>query len=140
MLDRETTAPGLRLELFVSDCSRSAAFYINALGFEVIRHDESGYVSLRRGGAVIGLNAVERLAADHPLRPAPGDRIGLGVEIVLMVDDVATAHAGAASISSPSPITLQPWGLTDFRVRDPDGYYIRVTGLSAHEVEPDLLP
>jgi hypothetical protein len=25
----------------------------------------------------------------------------------------------------------QPWGLTDFRVADPDGYYVRFTSLSS---------
>ncbi len=25
------------------------------------------------------------------------------------------------------PLLVRPWGLTDFRVADPDGYYLRIT-------------
>lgn len=32
-----------------------------------------------------------------------------------------------------SALTLQPWGLSDFRLSDPDGYYLQVTGLAAKD-------
>jgi uncharacterized glyoxalase superfamily protein PhnB len=57
-------------------------------------------------------------------------RRGLGVEIVLEVDDVksffekvkASGYKGVLS-----PLQQRAWGMTDFRVADPDGYYLRVT-------------
>jgi lactoylglutathione lyase len=53
------------------------------------------------------------------------------VEIVLEVPDVDAAYeqarsAGAEIAERPR---LQPWGLRDFRLADPDGYYVRVTSV-----------
>ncbi len=54
---------------------------------------------------------------------------GLGVEIVLEVDDVQAAYERVQSCGHPieEPLQKQNWGLTDFRIVDPDGYYLRVT-------------
>ena len=130
--DRETTRTGLRAELFVSDVQRSVAFYGDVLGFDVLRAAPSGYSSVGREGAVLGLNDVARLPEAHPSRPRPGEALGRGVELVVMVDDVAALHARAAATGKAevSALAAQPWGLTDFRVIDPDGYYIRITGLA----------
>lgn len=130
-LDQETDRPGLRVELFVLDLPRSVAFYGDILGFEVRRVGPTGYTSISRDGAVIGLKDVKRLPFDHPARPEPGQTLGLGVELVVMVEDVAALYARAtASTAQVSALVAQAWGLTDFRVTDPDGYYIRITGLS----------
>ena len=59
--------------------------------------------------------------------------MGLGVELVVVVDDVAAVHARAVA-SGQAEITAlvdQPWGLTDFRILDLDGYYVRITGRSS---------
>lgn len=135
-LDAETTRPALRAELFVRDVGRSVAFYRDVLDFEVLREAASGYVSIGREGAVLGLTAVSHLAADHPVRPEPGERLGLGVELVVVVDDIAGSyvHAAASGRAEISALVNQPWGLTDFRVRDPDGYYVRITGRSHGQV------
>ena len=132
-LDTETTRPGLRAELFVRDVARSVAFYRDVLGFETLREAPGGYTSLGREGAVLGLNDVAHLPADHPARPQPGDAVGRGVELVVVVDDVAAlqTRAAASGHAHVSALVAQPWGLTDFRVVDPDGYYVRITGRSA---------
>ncbi|WP_293399783.1 VOC family protein [Phenylobacterium sp.] len=132
-LDAETTQPALRAELFVGDVGRSVAFYRDVLGFDVLREAPGGYVSIGRRGAVLGLSAASQLPADHPVRPEPGHRVGLGVELVIEVEDVAASHARAVASRQPgiSGLVEQPWGLTDFRVLDPDGFYVRVTGRSA---------
>jgi uncharacterized glyoxalase superfamily protein PhnB len=48
---------------------------------------------------------------------------------VLEVDDVEAFYRHVVSSNWPRAAELQrrPWGLTDFRVVDPDGYYWRVT-------------
>jgi lactoylglutathione lyase len=60
----------------------------------------------------------------HPLRAPP-----LGVEIVLEVDDLPSEREYIVSQGWPldADIQAQAWGLRDFRVRDPDGYYVRIT-------------
>ena len=52
-----------------------------------------------------------------------------GVEIVLEVDYLHAErdrlrHAGWPIVED---IMRRPWGLQDFRVLDPDGYYLRIT-------------
>lgn len=133
MLDRETSMTGLRIELFVRDLDISLSFYREVLGFETVRSTPGSYVALARQGATIGLNLASGLPADHPVNRTPAERPGRGVEIVLAVSDVEKAFAQAvrSGRAISAPLATQPWGLTDFRVIDPDGYYIRVTGLSA---------
>jgi catechol 2,3-dioxygenase-like lactoylglutathione lyase family enzyme len=119
----------LRLELFVADVERSVEFYQWALGFTVERRSP-GYASLRRGNAIVGIGAASGLPADHYFdASALGGWRGAGVEIVLEVGDLEAAFqaaqaAGARVLSSPA---MRPWGIRDFRLADPDGYYIRVT-------------
>ena len=56
-------------------------------------------------------------------------RRGLGVEIVIEVDDVEGWCERVAASGHPilKPLQERPWGLRDFRISDPDGYYLRVT-------------
>jgi hypothetical protein len=62
------------------------------------------------------------------VRVDAGERTGLGVEIVLKVADIENAYRIAKESDWPvSDLALQPWGLRDFRLVDPDGYYLRVT-------------
>jgi len=132
-IDRETRRPGLRVELFVRDVARSVAFYGDVLGFVVLRTAPSGYTSIGREGSVLGLNDLAQLPAGYPTPPEPGEPVGRGVELVIMVEDVAAAHAQASAARADHPVSAlvaQPWGLTDFRTLDPDGYYLRITGLS----------
>lgn len=83
---------------------------------------------LTNGEAAISINARKALGPDHPLRAENGERLGLGIEIVMGVSDVESLHESIRAHGySVSELVLQPWGLRDFRVMDPDGYYIRVT-------------
>lgn len=121
-----------RLELFVDDVEISTRFYVDGLGF-VVERRESGYAHLRRGDAELGLAAMARLPERGPGPGFTRERLavarGTGVEIVLEVDDLegmaqAVARAGFSIIE---PLQERPWGLVDFRVADPDGYYVRIT-------------
>jgi catechol 2,3-dioxygenase-like lactoylglutathione lyase family enzyme len=121
----------LRIELFVEDLDTSIGFYA-ALGFAVERH-EHDYASLRWGDATIGLGPIDKFP---PTGPGPGftqERVtatrGAGVEIVLEVPDldVALAAVRAAGHDLAEEPIDRPWGLRDFRLTDPDGYYLRIT-------------
>ena len=137
----------LRLELFVDDLAGSEDFYTGLLGFEVEKRSD-GYVSLRRGSVLFGLGPIAKLPADDDrpwprphgwLRPyGPGftrrrlaDDRGAGVEIVLELDDVGQVAAlhdrCLAADVVVDDLRQRPWGLWDFRIVDPDGYYLRIT-------------
>ncbi len=121
---------GLRLELFVRDVDASIDFYRRALGFEVLRRD-AGYASLRRGAVTLGVGPIAKLSDEHGYftsRRLAQER-GLGIEIVLEVDDVQADYRGVRASGHPITEELQerPWGLIDFRIVDPDGYYLRIT-------------
>ncbi|WP_209888504.1 VOC family protein [Rhizobium leguminosarum] len=118
----------LRLELFVEAPERSLDFYRRVLGFEIQGPANANYTLLTNGDAVIAINRQTVLSSDHPLRIETGERVGLGVEIVFSVNDIEDSYRAAKASGWPlSDLALQPWGLSDFRLIDPDGYYIRVT-------------
>lgn len=119
----------LRLELMVDDVQRSVTFYTGVLGF-VLQSSEPTYAVVRAGGVTFGLNAVSDLSSSHPFRPEiTTQRHGLGTEIVIEVADVGNYYAAvqASGWAVSSPLQKRSWGLTDFRVIDPDGYYLRIT-------------
>jgi len=71
------------------------------------------------------------IGASHAWEPvdAAVRHVPAGVEIVIEVDDLAfeEQRVNASGWPVESPVRERPWGLTDFRVHDPDGYYIRLT-------------
>jgi catechol 2,3-dioxygenase-like lactoylglutathione lyase family enzyme len=124
----------LRLELFVDDLDTSIAFYTGVLGFAVDRRGPD-YVSVRRGAVVLGLGPVAKLPARGSGPGFTRQRVaagrGAGVEIVLEVDDLAQVtalheHCRARGVVAEA-LRPRPWGLHDFRITDPDGYYVRIT-------------
>ncbi|MGR9557638.1 VOC family protein (plasmid) [Rhizobium leguminosarum] len=118
----------LSLELFVETPETSIDFYRRVLGFDSQGSSSAEYTMLKNGDAVIAINSRSVLSTDHPLRIDTGQRAGLGAEIVLKVADVEGAYLAAKESGWPvSDLALQPWGLRDFRLVDPDGYYVRVT-------------
>jgi len=127
-VDREGSTT-LRLELFTRDLRRSLEFYRRVLGFEKETERPGAYTPLAKSSVRVALNRHSELDEEHPIRLAADERAGRGVEIVLEVDDVEAMYQGIVSEKWPRSAELkgQPWGLTDFRVVDPDGYYWRVT-------------
>lgn len=99
------------------------------LGFEQEPDRPGGYTPLAKGAVRLALNLHSDLDEDHPIRLAAHDRPGRGVEIVLEADDIEAMYQRVVSEKWPRSAELrrQPWGLTDFRVLDPDGYYWRIT-------------
>ena len=120
----------LRLELFVTDMEKSIDFYTNVLGFERL-NGQANYVPLRSGSVLIGLGPAAGLPKRHHFNPeVQNGRRGLGTEIVLEVDDVQGFFQkvkASGYMRLLSPLRKQSWGLTDFRIADPNGYYLRIT-------------
>ena len=117
-----------KFELATTDPSRDTAFY-SKLGFSVVAKTSYGYVTLKSGPVVIALSPVARInfhdaASLSKLRQPP-----VGVEIVLYTtENLEEKHARLRSLGlKPTDIRLQPWGVRDFRITDPGGYYIRIS-------------
>jgi DNA-binding transcriptional LysR family regulator len=114
-----------KFELFVTRAGDSIRFY-ETLGFSVARAKPDGYSTLESGAAVVALSPVPwwlplRLAAF--LRRPP-----IGTEIVFYTDGLDQVREALRSAGyDPGPIVVQPWGDRDFRVTDPDGYYVRLS-------------
>jgi lactoylglutathione lyase len=120
------TAASLRLEVFVLDLDTFLDFYTRVLGFTVSvdrRADATPYLAVSRENIRIG--------ASRPWAPVnPESRtVPNGVEIVLEVNDLDADYRRVIDSGWPLAHDKQrrSWGLTDFRLHDPDGYYIRVT-------------
>lgn len=119
----------LRCELFVTDLEASAAFYRDVLGFEAAGAETDGHLPLALGAIRLSLQPADTLSSDHHLAVRGDERRGVGVELVLEVGDLGTSYERvvASGYAHVEPLVLRAWGVRDFRVVDPDGYYLRVT-------------
>ncbi|MEJ5944507.1 VOC family protein [Pseudokineococcus basanitobsidens] len=116
----------LRCELFPDDLDPSVRFYVDVLGFHLDRDERSSaspYVALSRGPVRLGLARRDDVVDVAPRRPPTG------VELVLEVADLTAAHGQVVAAGWPleEELTTRPWGLVDFRLLDPSGYYWRIT-------------
>jgi lactoylglutathione lyase len=115
----------LRIEIFPDDLDLAASFYSEVLEFDVVRDERAAvdpYLALRRDDVRIG-------AAQRPTVSPSRRRPPVGVELVLEVEDLAAARQRVRQSGCPidEDITFRPWGLNDFRILDPFGYYWRIT-------------
>ena len=125
----ERESPGIVVELFVRDVDRSIAFY-RSLGFDVARRYED-YVLLRRGEIRLSLQGdAHAVAGPHYFTPHLQEfPRGTGVEISIQVAavDAEYIRAKTAGLNIVKPMQDRPWGARDFRVADPDGFFLRIT-------------
>jgi predicted enzyme related to lactoylglutathione lyase len=115
----------LRIEIFPDDLDQAVDFYTRVLGFELVRDeraDPSPYVSFTLGRVRLG--AARRPPVQPSMRQPP-----TGVELVLEVDDLVETAARVRRAGWPvaEALQTQAWGLRDYRLVDPSGYYWRIT-------------
>jgi len=116
----------LRCEIFPPDLDPTIDFYTRVLRFTLDRderHTHIPYVALRRGQVLLGAASRDATVARDQRRPPTG------VELVLEVEDVLTEldHVRRQGWPLEEDLVARPWGLRDFRVLDPNGYYLRIT-------------
>lgn len=115
----------LRCEIFPANLDRCVDFYVDVLGFALTRDErdlQDPYVYLKRGDVRVGALPHAGAVTAEARRPPSG------IELVLEVDDLeAERDRVAATWQLAEDITTRPWGLRDFRLLDPDGYYWRIT-------------
>ncbi|MCZ2859628.1 VOC family protein [Blastococcus sp. VKM Ac-2987] len=105
-----------RILLRPSDTRRSQSFYRDVLGLAVYRE----FGPAEHQGVVFFLgNGLLEVSGRSAERPA-------GLALWLQVRDVAAEHRrlAAAGVTVTQPPRLEPWGLVEMWVEDPDGVRI----------------
>jgi lactoylglutathione lyase len=127
----ELRKPGfIFLELGTQRVSEYVEYFRTVLGYEVV-HQEQGYASMESNLAQLLLMDPRGWPKGHPFYgKTTGSGQGIGVEIGLVVADLDKTFAAAVKQKGwpiSTGIVRRPWGVRDFRVLSPDGYYLRFT-------------
>lgn len=123
----------LQVELHVNDFDVVLDFY-GKLGFEKVWHrsenNNADYLVMQREGTLLNFwPGNENVYKQSYFKHFPKNtKRGYGVELVIPVDDVKTFHDRVKDFANiVNPLVKRPWGLWDFRIEDPFGYYLRIT-------------
>ena len=116
-------------EIFAKDLILSRAFYADAIGL-IVRQESPAFIVMEKGQARLHLVSHDHLPAAQRRRGCVGMPAACAVELCFEVPDIVQAHDLASRSGHPmaEPLRDQPWGRSDFRMFDPDGVYVRVTG------------
>lgn len=136
--DMKPVQNNVLIELHVPDFEKVKEYY-GGLGFEVVRETKpkgkEGYLVLRMEDNILCFwSGNESVYEQSYFRRFPKNtKRGYGVEVVIMVMDVEAYYEKVRDTANiVAKLALRPWGLRDFRVEDPFGYYLRIT--SVHNV------
>ena len=114
-----------KIELFCTDFAVSIEFY-KKLGFQLLLQKEDDYSIMKRHQFIIAISPVKKsrsLRIHRRFKLPPH-----GIEIVFYTDRLNELRYELIQQGiSTTEIIRQPWGLNDFRLTDPDGYYIRIS-------------
>ena len=107
----------------VADVAAAGEYYRAVLGFECeyAAGDPPIFAVYSRNGAPIMFRRV-----DQPDLICPNERQGGTWDVFFWVDDVMRLHAelaGAGATVAYAPV-VQPYGMREFAVRDPNGYVL----------------
>ena len=118
----------IRLELFVADLQKSIQFYEEVLCFKFFRKTEKSAMMKLNDFALL-LTPDYILHEHHFLKKDGLTPKGKGVEIIVAVQNVEKMyeHVVERKYLIESSLQKQTWGMKDFRLIDPDGYYLRIT-------------
>lgn len=108
---------GPRYVIAVPDLARSAAWYRDALGFEVHELGDPGWRWLQRDACVI-------MAGECPDALPPAQLGDHSYFAYVEVDDIDALHADVAARGAEisKPLRDEPWGMREFGVRTVDGH------------------
>ena len=126
------------LELHVPNFDVVREFY-SKLGFVIVWEREpeeyKGYLVMKKDADVICFWGGNEDIYTHEYfgKYSPETPRGYGVELVLQIADLETYYKQVQTFAEVvEPLQMKPWGLQDFRIIDPLGYYIRIT--SPHDI------
>lgn len=125
----------LQLELHVPDFKKVKDFY-GKLGFKVAwerKPDRNkGYLILEMENTILCFwSGNDYVYKQNYFKQFPKyTKRGYGVEIVVMTKRLESVYEVCKKLTCVvEKMRLQPWGLKDFRIEDPFGYYLRITEL-----------
>lgn len=119
------------IELHVEDFNQVKKFY-ELLEFEVVWMREAelkkGYLVMRNEKNILMFWCGNEFVYNQSFfskYPKETPR-GVGVEVVLMFDNITSYYERVRKlIDINQPLEKKPWGVLDFRVIDPSGFYLR---------------
>jgi catechol 2,3-dioxygenase-like lactoylglutathione lyase family enzyme len=116
--------------VYVADVLASVEFFEKAFGLKRRFVHESGYGEMDTGATALAFATHELGASNLPggYVKANQSTVPLGMEIALVTENVAEAHAravAAGAVSLKEPL-LKPWGQTVSYVRCPDGTLVEI--------------
>lgn len=127
------TSNNLQLELHVPDFETALDFY-GKMGFEPVwkreEKDVGDYLVMQRDGTSLNFwPGNEEVWNQTYFKGFPrGTKRGYGVEIVIPVEDIDAYYEQVKQFANiVEKLKTQPWGLKDFRLEDPFGFYLRIT-------------
>jgi catechol 2,3-dioxygenase-like lactoylglutathione lyase family enzyme len=121
------------VELHVPDFEKAKNFY-KKLGFEIVYENKptgfGGYLVMKMDNNILCFWPGTELVWKHPYfkRFSKETKRGYAVELVVMVKDIKKFYDKVKGFCNVVEELIQePWGLWDFRIEDPFGFYIRFT-------------
>jgi uncharacterized glyoxalase superfamily protein PhnB len=125
-------ADSLEVSLTVSQIENSAAWYCKALGFiEDRRHERDGRlvaISLRAGAVRILLTKDDGNKGTDRVK---GEGFSIQITTSQSAYEIAARIKAYGGLLDSEP-ALMPWGVTAFRIRDLDGFWLTIS--STHVV------
>jgi lactoylglutathione lyase len=133
-----TNTPSLRkpgfvfMELGTTRVDDYLSFFESVADFKLMSR-KPGYIEARSDLAELTFIDPKFWSGGHPFSgKLTGSGQGLGIEIGIVVADLDKAYAAALKLKDKgwpisTGIVRRPWGVRDFRVLAPDGYYLRFT-------------
>jgi predicted enzyme related to lactoylglutathione lyase len=108
-----------RYVIAVLDLRRSATYYRDVLGFEVLEIPDPGWRFLRRDNCMI-------MAGECPEALSPGALGDHSYFAYLEVDDIDELYASVVARGAEvvKPLRTEPWGMVEFGIRTIDGHRI----------------
>jgi lactoylglutathione lyase len=110
--------------LFVQDVAASIAFYRDALGMQLHYQEGPAFAILGLGDFELMLHTDRADEDPEHLALLHAAERGVGLSLMLQVDDVDATHARLKAEGLPvgDVPSTQPWGRREIRLSDPDGY------------------
>lgn len=126
---RTHVSPDVFVEFYIKDVEFHTRLFGDILGFSSSKQLDH-WLDLRKHNQRIILNWDNELEDTHPFHGYGNmPKLGAGVETAIVVNDIEGTYRQCRELRGAklTEIKQQEWGMTDFRIITPEGFYIRIT-------------